>query len=266
MKDRGRGVWNSFEPRGNEGAVRDEFKAKGHDGSARGGFKDTSYGGAERNGLKAKGRDGAVGNGLTPKGKEGSARDGFNTRSNDKKVGDGCSGMWRWELGEPLSPAVWQELMRQPEEGQWAGDVRDPAVLRILAEQAAQLVERLRGRSLLAAEVDSLLSDRAPGLAGAWHSAAQLANLQGQLALNAGVATPSPRKGPRGALRAGRGQAPRCRRCGSESTGRTACAACGLAACAYCEACLALGRSRACSLLLRTAASRGGGGGGGGGP
>ncbi|WYU45785.1 helicase-related protein [Paenibacillus sp. FSL K6-0108] len=32
------------------------------------------------------------------------------------------------------------------------------------------------------------------------------------------------------------------------------CAACGLAACAYCEACLALGRSRACALLLRSAA------------
>ncbi|WP_258168785.1 helicase-related protein [Paenibacillus sp. AR247] len=53
-------------------------------------------------------------------------REGLNLKGNDRKVGDGCSGMWRWELGEPLSPAVWQELMRQPEEGQWAGDVRDP--------------------------------------------------------------------------------------------------------------------------------------------
>ncbi|WP_256993187.1 hypothetical protein, partial [Paenibacillus sp. SSG-1] len=76
-------------------------------------------------------------------------------------------------------------------------------MLRELAEQAAQLVDRLRGRSLLAAEVDSLLSDRAPGLAGAWHSAAQLAYLQGQLALDAGVAAARPRKGHRGALRAG---------------------------------------------------------------
>ncbi|WP_433617678.1 helicase-related protein [Paenibacillus cellulositrophicus] len=180
-------------------------------------------------------------------------REGLNLKGNDKKVGDGCSGMWGWELGEPLAPAVWQELMRQPEEGQWAGDVRDPAVLRELAEQASQLVDRLHGRSLLAAEVDSLLSDRAPGLAGAWHSAAQLAYLQGQLALDAGVAAASPRKWPRGALRAAP-RPPPCRRCGSEATGRTACAACGLAACAYCEACLALGRSRACSLLLRTAA------------
>ncbi|RED33775.1 helicase-related protein [Paenibacillus sp. VMFN-D1] len=215
MEDQGMGVWNSFESKDHGGAVQDGLKVKGYDGSA---------------------------------------RDGINTKGNDRKVGDGCSGMWSWELGEPLSPAVWQGLMRQPEEGQWAGDVRDPVVLRVLAEHAAQLVDRLRGRSLLAAEVDSLLSDRAPGLAGAWHSAAQLAYLQGQLALDAGVAAASPRKGPRGALRAGRGQAPRCRRCGSEATGRTACAACGLAACAYCEACLALGRSRACSLLLRTAA------------
>ncbi|MEK5025596.1 DEAD/DEAH box helicase [Paenibacillus sp. FSL M7-1046] len=46
----------------------------------------------------------------------------------------------------------------------------------------------------------------------------------------------------------------RCLRCGSVATGRTACAACGLAGCAYCEACLALGRSRACALLLRSAA------------
>ncbi|AHV99357.1 helicase-related protein [Paenibacillus sabinae] len=47
---------------------------------------------------------------------------------------------------------------------------------------------------------------------------------------------------------------PRCLRCGSAATGRTACAACGLAGCAYCEACLALGRSRTCALLLRGAA------------
>lgn len=45
----------------------------------------------------------------------------------------------------------------------------------------------------------------------------------------------------------------RCLRCGSVPTGRTACAACGLAGCAYCEACLALGRSRSCALLLRSA-------------
>ncbi|MEC0093660.1 helicase-related protein, partial [Paenibacillus macquariensis] len=40
----------------------------------------------------------------------------------------------------------------------------------------------------------------------------------------------------------------------SVALGRTACATCGSAACAYCEACLAMGRSRACTLLLRGAA------------
>ncbi|OMF90225.1 helicase-related protein, partial [Paenibacillus sp. FSL R7-0273] len=57
----------------------------------------------------------------------------------------------------------------------------------------------------------------------------------------------------RGAAR--RRAEPRCLRCGSAPTGRTPCAACGLAGCAYCEACLALGRSRACALLIRSAAS-----------
>lgn len=57
----------------------------------------------------------------------------------------------------------------------------------------------------------------------------------------------------RGRGAATRRGAPRCLRCGSVPTGRTACAACGLAGCAYCEACLALGRSRACALLLRSA-------------
>ncbi|OZB93753.1 DNA/RNA helicase [Paenibacillus sp. XY044] len=241
MKDRGAGVWGEFKPKGHDRAERDGFKAKGHEGEVRDGFKP-------------KGNDETTGDRFKAKDHDRVVRDGFNPKGNERKIEDGCSGMWRWELGEPLAPAVWQELMRHPEEGQWAGDVRDPAVLRGLAEQAAQLVDRLCGRSLLAAEVDSLLSDRAPGLAGAWHSAAQLAYLQGQLAMDAGVAAAGPRSSRRGALRADRGQAPRCRRCGSEATGRTACAACGLAACAYCEACLALGRSRACSLLLRTAA------------
>lgn len=233
---------------------REGLNAKGNVEAVRGRFKVKGYGLATKDEFKLKGNNGVTREGFKAKDHDGAVRDGLNLKSNDRKVGDGCSRMWRWELGEPLAPAVWQELMRQPEEGQWAGDVRDPAVLRVLAEQAAQLVDRLHGRSLLAAEVDSLLSDRAPGLAGAWHSAAQLAYLQGQLALDAGVAAASPHKSHRCALRAGRGQAPRCRRCGSEATGRTACAACGLAACAYCEACLALGRSRACSLLLRTAA------------
>lgn len=120
--------------------------------------------------------------------------------------------------------------------------------------QAALLSELVQGRSLLAAEVDALLEETVPGLAGAWHSAAQLASLQGRLALDAGVAADARPLRGRGPLRLGRERPPRCLRCGSEANRRTACAACGRADCAYCEACLALGRSRACSLLLRAAA------------
>lgn len=74
----------------------------------------------------------------------------------------------------------------------------------------------------------------------------------GWLLRAAALRLPLLRLARRGAA-ARRAKTPRCLRCGSVPTGRTACAACGLAGCAYCEACLALGRSRACALLLRSA-------------
>jgi competence protein ComFA len=122
-----------------------------------------------------------------------------------------------------------------------------------LLQEAGVLVEALRGRSLLVVEVDALLAETAPTLAGSWFMAAQLAYLQGQLAFGAGVApAASPARGALWPQR--RHKILRCRRCGSVALGRTACASCGSAACAYCEACLAMGRSRACALLLRGAA------------
>ncbi|MNO34613.1 Transcription-repair-coupling factor [compost metagenome] len=162
-----------------------------------------------------------------------------------------------------------------------------------LGAAAEQLVKALEGRSLLEPEVEALLAERLPGMAGQWRIAAQLGQLQGWLKVEAAVgASPALRSlasctargasarrlsGPgrlpafAGLLRAAalrlpqlrlpwRGAAARragvrCLRCGSAAIGRTACAACGLAGCAYCEACLALGRSRACALLLRSAAS-----------
>ncbi|CQR58633.1 DEAD/DEAH box helicase [Paenibacillus riograndensis] len=150
-----------------------------------------------------------------------------------------------------------------------------------LGAAAELMVKVLEGRSLLEPEVEALLAERLPGLAGQWRAAAQLAQLQGRLRLEAAVGkTPAlrsagggrlpalagrflhaaalrlpqlrlPRRGAATARRAEQ----RCLRCGSAATGRTACAACGLAGCAYCEACLALGRSRACALLLRSASS-----------
>lgn len=46
----------------------------------------------------------------------------------------------------------------------------------------------------------------------------------------------------------------RCRRCGSGVQVRTPCGSCGSLCCAYCEACLTLGRSRACALLVQGSA------------
>lgn len=171
-----------------------------------------------------------------------------------------------------------------------------------LAAAANQLAAVLAGRSLLQGEVDALVAERLPELAGNWSAAVQLAHLQGRIRIEAAVAYNNPKHGGgvlgwrnkmkqsgketerigsreqgggvlgwRSKMKqsvhvlgrvseavAGRGAAarrgaPRCLRCGSVPTGRTACAACGLAGCAYCEACLALGRSRACALLLRSA-------------
>ncbi|MFD3764584.1 DNA/RNA helicase, partial [Paenibacillus lactis] len=121
-----------------------------------------------------------------------------------------------------------------------------------LRRQAEQLISAIEGRALLAGEVEALLAEAA-GVPGGWRSAAQLGVLLGRLRMEAGLAQPAPRVPP-GRLRRGRAMAPCCRRCGSEARSRTACAACGSAACAYCEACLAMGRSRACTLLLHGAA------------
>nr|WP_280521319.1 helicase-related protein [Paenibacillus mangrovi] len=164
-------------------------------------------------------------------------------------------GGWIWDLHEAAPEAV-QRLLAEPAgAGRMEAALHTAGVMEELGGQAALLSKLLHGRSLLAAEVESLLQDAAPGLAGAWFSAVQLASLQGRLALDAGVAADArPRRPGRGPLRLGRDRLPRCRRCGSEATGAAPCAACGRADCAYCEACLALGRSRACSLLLRSAA------------
>lgn len=121
----------------------------------------------------------------------------------------------------------------------------------LLMQQAELLIQCMAGRALLAGEVEALLAEVA-GDIGDWRSAAQLGVLLGRLRLEAGLAQPAPQDAP-GWLRR-RAMALRCRRCGSEARSRTACAACGSAACAYCEACLAMGRSRACALLLHGAA------------
>ncbi|WP_256256625.1 helicase-related protein [Paenibacillus sp. BC26] len=130
-----------------------------------------------------------------------------------------------------------------------------------LAAQACRAAALVQGRALLSSEALALLGAAgAAGLAGAvavpWSAAApalQLAALLGQLRLGGAVAPqPQPRLLRwREALGARPRPRLRCRRCGSGTARmrRTACAACGRA-CAYCEACLTMGRSRECGLLI----------------
>ncbi|WP_284241683.1 DEAD/DEAH box helicase, partial [Paenibacillus glycanilyticus] len=90
--------------------------------------------------------------------------------------------------------------------------------------------------ALLRSEAHALL-----GAAADMGGALQLAQLLGWLRLTGAVAAESTR----------RRRECRCRRCGSGEAHmhRTACAACGRM-CAYCSACLTMGRSRECELLV----------------
>ncbi|UVI29902.1 DEAD/DEAH box helicase [Paenibacillus spongiae] len=132
--------------------------------------------------------------------------------------------------------------------------------IQALAAHACRLSAQLRGRALLAAELLALL-EVADGASAAtdFRAAApalQLAALLGLLRLGRALA---PQRAPRSLLRSMRaapGARPpegrlRCLRCGSGEAHmrRTPCAACGRM-CAYCEACLAMGRSRECGLLI----------------
>ncbi|KZE70227.1 competence protein ComF [Paenibacillus jamilae] len=118
--------------------------------------------------------------------------------------------------------------------------------LESLTRQANELTHLLAGRQLLVPEAEALLAEAVPDLEHTWRSAAQLAYLQGRLSFAGGLA-PTPRV----RWSAARRHELRCNRCGSGKVHRTSCASCGRKACAYCETCLALGRSRECSLLLR---------------
>ena len=115
-----------------------------------------------------------------------------------------------------------------------------------LAREAA---DRLRGSGLLLTEALAALGidDTAALL-----PALQFAALRGSVRFTAAVA-PEARSGAFLRWRRGGSTAPmRCRRCGSREAQlrRTPCAACGRRRCAYCEACLTMGRSRECGLLI----------------
>lgn len=107
----------------------------------------------------------------------------------------------------------------------------------------------LQGRALLRSEAHALLSSAScPGAASSWRELLQLASLLGQVRLSGSIAAVG--GGRLDAL--GRRRRERsCLRCGSGEAQmhRTACAACGRH-CAYCMACIGMGRSRECELLI----------------
>ncbi len=115
-----------------------------------------------------------------------------------------------------------------------------------LPHYARQAADRLRGCGLLLAEAMAALdADEATLL-----PALQLASLLGGVHFTSAVG-PVQRRVGLGWLRGGAAEMS-CRRCGSRGAAlhRTPCAACGRKSCAYCEACLTMGRSRECGLLM----------------
>jgi len=140
--------------------------------------------------------------------------------------------------------------------GREAAEAADAAEAAVAVQAVAA---RLSGRAALPGEAQALLAAGPPecrAAAQSWSAlsaALQLAALRGLVRLRPAVA-PQPAASPLRRLlpaplrRGGR----RCLRCGSgeERMNRTACEACGSSACAYCEACLTMGRSRECGLLV----------------
>jgi competence protein ComFA len=107
----------------------------------------------------------------------------------------------------------------------------------------------MQGRALLRSEAHALLTGAGgPGAAASWSGVLQLAALLGRVRLSGSVAAwDGGRLDALGRRRRERS----CLRCGSGEAHmhRTACAACGRL-CAYCTACIGMGRSRECELLV----------------
>ncbi|WP_447662932.1 helicase-related protein [Paenibacillus sp. D51F] len=154
-----------------------------------------------------------------------------------------CAAEAERQRGE-REPAPQRQVVR------WEADLAaDPAAApggaAELARAACAAATGLQGRALLRGEAHALLGGGA-GAAGSCDAALQLAALLGRLRLGSAVAAPAGRGRPGGFA------ALRCRRCGSGKAQlrRAECASCGRRSCAYCEACLAMGRSRECGLLV----------------
>lgn len=123
------------------------------------------------------------------------------------------------------------------------------AEIREIAAGAKLAAELMQGRALLRSEAHALLDGAGgPGAAAGWSGVLQLAALLGRVRLSGAVAAG---EGGRADAFWRRRRERRCQRCGSGEAflRRTPCAACGRV-CAYCSACIGMGRSRECELLV----------------
>ena len=119
------------------------------------------------------------------------------------------------------------------------------------AELVEQLAERLAGRALLGPETERLFA--ASGWTpehGPWTAYVQWLVLSGRASVVGGVEIAAKRRFGFGNFRKKRQWKGRCRRCGeTERLYAAFCPHCG-SECPYCEACLTMGRSRFCGLLV----------------
>lgn len=155
------------------------------------------------------------------------------------------------ELRERANAASWygENEGRSRETYAMKGPMLSVSTLGLVAAWAELAADVLQGRALLRSEAHALLTGAGgPGAAASWSAVLQLAALLGRVRLGGSVAAEA---GVRvDGLRRRRRECS-CLRCGSGEAKlhRTACAACGRV-CAYCTACIGMGRSRECELLV----------------
>jgi len=164
--------------------------------------------------------------------------------------GMGREGEWRETRGAERADELLQH--REMAKGRAADEgarVYSAAELGEIAAGAKLAAGMMQGRALLRSEAHALLAGAScPGAATSWRELLQLAALLGRVRLSGSIAAMAGRR--LDAL--GRRRRERsCLRCGSGEAQmhRTACAAC-VRHCAYCMACIGMGRSRECELLI----------------
>ncbi|MDQ8734029.1 helicase-related protein [Paenibacillus sp. LHD-38] len=185
-----------------------------------------------------------------------------NAQNEERTAG---SGQW-WRIGSRTKRQTWLgiegllglaerwdrtkgETVGAAELGETTAGAKRAAELGEIAAGASCAADMLQGRALLRSEAHALLSGAGgPGAAAGWSEMLQLAALLGRVRLSGSIAAGD---GGRADALGRRRRERSCLRCGSGEAfmHRTACAACGRI-CAYCTACIGMGRSRECELLV----------------